>query len=338
VRASLHTQIDSEPCLRQHSQPVQPLPHHNSSSVDSDLLLVNPLAGAGRARAALPALEDFAAQRGWNVEICITKSTSDLVEKARNAAQGGRQRILVLGGDGTFQLLLNSVFDQPDVILGIIPAGGGNDLATALGLPSDPLEAAASLLEGEVGCLDVAHVRTADGMERLYTGGGGVGLDAEASKYASGSYRRIPGRARYLLAAIRALLSFRAFHVRITLLENRHESLECSALLAAVLNTPSYGAGLYLAPQARADDGILNLVLLENLRPMEILRLLPAFAARGALNTTRIRRFTTTHVRIETDSPLWFHGDGELLGRTPVEITVMPRAIRILRARQKADR
>jgi diacylglycerol kinase (ATP) len=311
-------------------------PPHNSSS--GDLLLVNLLAGAGRARAALPALQSFASQRGWNVEVCLTASPSDLAEMARNAAQAGRRRILVLGGDGTFQVLLNSVFDQPDVILGIIPAGGGNDLATALGLPSDPLEAAASLLEGEVGCLDVAHVRTADGMERLYTGGGGVGLDAEASRHASGSYRRIPGRARYLLAAIRALLSFRAFRVRITFLETRQESLECSALLAAVLNTPSYGAGLYLAPQAKADDGMLNLVLLEDLSALEILHLLPALAARGELKTDRIRRFTTTHVRIETDSPLWFHGDGELLGRTPVEITVMPRAIRILRPRQKADR
>jgi diacylglycerol kinase (ATP) len=317
------------------SQQVQSPPHNSSSG---DLLLVNLLAGAGRARAALPALQSFASQRGWNVEVCLTASPSDLAEMARNAAQAGRRRILVLGGDGTFQVLLNSVFDQPDVILGIIPAGGGNDLATALGLPSDPLEAAASLLEGEVGCLDVAHVRTADGMERLYTGGGGVGLDAEASRHASGSYRRIPGRARYLLAAIRALLSFRAFGVRITFLENKQESLECSALLAAVLNTPSYGAGLYLAPQARADDGILNLVLLEDLGVMEILRLLPAFAARGELNTNRIRRFDATHVRIETDSPLWFHGDGELLGRTPVEITVMPRAIRILRPKQKADR
>jgi diacylglycerol kinase (ATP) len=311
-------------------------PPHNSSS--GDLLLVNPLAGAGRARAALPALQSFASQRAWNVEVCVTASPSDLAEMARNAAQAGRQRILVLGGDGTFQVLLNSVIDQPDVILGIIPAGGGNDLAAALGLPPDPLQAATFLLEGEIGCLDAVRVRTADGVERLYTGGGGVGLDAEASRHASGSYRGIPGRARYLLSAIRALLSFSAFHAKITFLDAKEEPMESNAMLVAALNTPSYGAGLYLAPQAKADDGMLNLVLLEDLSALEILRLLPALAARGELNTNRIRRFNTTHVRIETDSPLWFHGDGELLGRTPVEITVMPRAIRILRPRQSANR
>jgi diacylglycerol kinase family enzyme len=64
---------------------------------------------------------------------------------------------------------------------------------------------------------------------------------------------------------------------------------------------------------------------------------LPALAARGELNTNRIRSFNTTHVRIETDFPLWFHGDGELLGRTPVEITLVPQAIRILRPTQRVN-
>jgi diacylglycerol kinase (ATP) len=296
------------------------------------------MAGAGRARTALQALRNFATQLGWNLEICVTNSPGDLTEKARIEAHGGRERIFVLGGDGTFQLVLNSVYDQPHVTLGIIPAGGGNDLAAALGLPADPLQAAGLLLDGEVGCLDAVRVRTADGIQHLYTGGGGVGLDAEASRYAGGSYRSIPGRARYILAAIRALLSFRAFRARLTLFGDTQESLDCTALLVAVLNTPSYGAGLYLAPQAKADDGILDLVLLEDLGVLEILRLLPAFAARGELNTNRIRRFATTHVRIETDSPLWFHADGELLVRTPVEITLVPHAVRILRPKQQVNR
>jgi diacylglycerol kinase (ATP) len=275
-------------------------------------------------------LKKFAKQRSWNLAISIPDSAIDLADKARRAAAHGCKRIFVLGGDGTFQLLLNAVVDYPQVVLGVIPAGGGNDLAAALGLPSDHIQATELLLHGEIRCLDVIRVRTADGTERLYSGGGGVGLDAEAVRYANGAYRNLRGRMRYLLAAIRALVSFRAVTVRITTSPAQLKSLDVSALLVGVLNTPSYGAGLLLAPDAKTDDGMLDLVVLENLSVLEILALLPTFALRGELKTNRIHRFSVQCVRIETEVPHWFHADGELLGMTPVEISVIPRAVQVL--------
>jgi diacylglycerol kinase (ATP) len=305
-------------------------PSSRDTPEPADLLLVNPLAGNGRAIAAVPALRDFAAKRGWNLEISITRSADDLARKARLAAQSGRQRIFVLGGDGTFQLLLNSVRDQPQIVLGIIPAGGGNDLAAALGLPTDPLQAAALLLDGQAGYLDAVRARTADGIERLFCGGGGVGLDAAAARYANGSYHSLPGRTRYLLSAIRALLCFPAFPARIIVNESAENPLRVAALVVGVLNTPSYGGGLYLAPKARTDDGQLELVIVEDLSVFQILRLLPALALRGEFDTKRIRRSSVKQVRIETESPIWIHGDGEVLGMTPAEFSVVPRAVRIL--------
>ncbi len=304
-------------------------------SVIPDLLLVNPVAGGGRAAAAVHELREFANRRGWNVEICVTASAEELVAKAREAAAAGRQRIFVLGGDGTFQLFMNALSDYPEITLGVIPAGGGNDLAAALGLPPDPVAAAALLLNGETCELDVVKVRTADGRERLYTGGGGVGLDAEAARYANGPYRNLHGRLRYVLAALRALFGFRGIRVRIVVGSPETESVQATVLLAGVLNTPSFGAGIHLAPGAQMDDGKLEVVLVEGLSVFEILALLPAFALRGELNTRRVRRFSTACVRIETESPCWFQGDGELLGMTPVEISVVPRAIRILRPARK---
>jgi diacylglycerol kinase (ATP) len=279
-------------------------------------------------------LREFAGQRGWEVEICVAGNPEDLAAKAREAAEAGRERILVLGGDGTFQVLLNAVADHPEIILGVIPAGGGNDLAASLGLPRDPLRAAALLLDGEPCRMDVVRVRTAEGGERLYTGGGGVGLDAEAARHANGAYRNLRGRLRYLLAMVRALIGFHSVHVRIAISGTEPRSLEATALLVAVLNTPSYGAGVCLAPDAKTDDGRLDLVLLDDLSVIEILALLPALAARGELKTSRVRRFSVTRVRIETDTPRWFQGDGELLGMTPVDIAVVPNAIRVLRPKQ----
>jgi diacylglycerol kinase (ATP) len=311
---------------------VEPSSHSHPAS--PDLLLVNPAAGGGHAAKLLPGLREFAGQRGWEVEICVAENPEDLAAKARDAAKAGRERILVLGGDGTFQVLLNAVADHPEIILGVIPAGGGNDLAASLGLPRDPLRAAALLLDGEPCSMDVVRVRTAEGGERLYTGGGGVGLDAEAARHANGAFRNLRGRLRYLLAMVRALFGFHSVHVRIAISGTEPRSLEATALLVAVLNTPSYGAGVCLAPNAKTDDGRLDLVLLDDLSVIEILALLPALAARGELRTSRVRRFSITRVRIETDTPRWFQGDGELLGMTPVDISVVPNAIRVLRPRQ----
>jgi YegS/Rv2252/BmrU family lipid kinase len=307
-------------------------PHPNIAS-QPDLLLVNPAAGGGLAREILPHLQRFAAKQHWSAELLLTESPADFYQKARQAASAGRKRIIAVGGDGTFQILVNAVVPGfPQIVLGILPAGGGNDLAVSLGLPADPMAAAALLLDADTCALDVVRVRTAEGHERLYTGGGGVGLDAEAARYASGPFRNLPGRSRYLLSAIRALAGFHAIRATITPSDGEAPLRIDKALLACVLNTRSYGAGLALAPDAQIDDGLLDLVLVEDLPLWEILGLLPKLATRGELKTKRVTRRSVACVRIETDPPRHFHGDGEILGTTPVEISVVPRACRVLRA------
>lgn len=298
-----------------------------------DLVLVNPAAGGGWAQEVLPSLKNLAVRRGWRVEFRSTDSPENLAVAARQGAVEGRKRIFVLGGDGTFQVLLNALAGTAGVVLGVIPAGGGNDLAAAIGLPQDPLLAADLLLDGQPAFLDAALARTSDGRERLYTGGGGVGLDAEAARYAGGVYRNLRGRSRYLLSAVRALLGFHSLRVRALIGTGPQVEINANALVLAVLNTPCYGAGLRLAPQAQTNDGKLDLVLMEDLSILEILALLPSLAHRGELRTTRIRRFCVERVRIETDRPRSFHGDGEILGNTPVEVTVVPNAVRVLRPR-----
>lgn len=306
------------------------------SSGNLSVVLVNPGAGGGRAKDALPLLRRFAESRRWNAEFRTTASADDLADQARQAAAEGAKQLFVLGGDGTFQVLLNALAIPSDVVLGILPAGGGNDLAASLGLPADPVKAAALLSDGDVDLLDVARVRTAEGNECLYAGGGGVGLDAEAARYAGSAYRNLRGRSRYLLAAIRALVGFQPVRIHAQFEPAESDGLKTDAFLVGVLNTPSYGAGLRLAPAAKTNDGRLDLVVLEAPTLPEILVLLPMLAATGELRTPRVARFSVQRVRIETSRPCLFHGDGEILGTTPVEICVVPGAIRVLRPRPAA--
>jgi diacylglycerol kinase (ATP) len=304
-----------------------------SSSQDADLILANPTAGGGLAREVTPRLQKFAKSRQWDVEFRTAASTAEFTQIAQQEAHRGRERIFALGGDGTFQVLLNAVAGISDVSIGVLPAGGGNDLASALGLPRDPIEAAEAILQrGEVLRLDAARVRTADGVERLYMGGGGVGLDAEAARFASGAYRKMRGRSRYLLSAVRALVGFHPLNVRVSFENSGQEAIQGSALVLGVLNTPSYGAGLRLAPEASLVDGRLDLVMLEDLSWLEVARILPSLAISGEIRTKRIRRYLIKEARIETDRSCVFHADGEIIGQTPVKISIVPQAMPVWRA------
>jgi diacylglycerol kinase (ATP) len=297
---------------------------------ESDVIvLVNSVAGGGRARRYLVQIQNLFQSFQVHAQFVMTNSAAELESFAQKAIQKGPSALLAMGGDGTFQALANGAFGS-DVLLGILPTGGGNDFAAALGLPADPIKAAEAILQGRPRLVDLVRVRTAEGRTRLYAGGGGIGLDAEAARYAGGAFRRLPGRMRYIASALRALVGFVPIGVRIEFLESNVPACEARVLLAAALNSPTYGAGLRLAPDATLDDGSLQIVLIEDIGTLGILRLLPRLMRSGELRTNRVKRWKACRVSITTSRPCVFHGDGELLGSTPVEIEVVPRAVRIL--------
>jgi diacylglycerol kinase family enzyme len=113
--------------------------------------------------------------------------------------------------------------------------------------------------------------------------------------------------------------------------------LESRVLLLGILNTPSYGAGLRLAPDAKLDDGKLDVLAVADLDLLEILLLLPAMILFGELRTRRTQRFSITRAHIEAVPPARFHGDGEIVGMTPLEVEILPHFIRILAPRRSAE-
>jgi diacylglycerol kinase (ATP) len=302
------------------------------STIPSDvpiLVLVNRAAGRRRSHSHLPPLRTLFHSMGVPYQFVETSGAAELESAARQAVDQNHRVLLALGGDGTFQALANGVYGS-DAVIGILPAGGGNDFASALGLPSDPVSAAQVILDGKPRSVDLVRVRTADGRTRLYAGGGGIGLDAEAALFASGLYRRLPGRLRYIASALRALSAHAPLKVRLEFPCEDFQPVESVSLLAAVLNTPTYGAGLRLAPDARIDDGLLHAVLLEDLSALSVLKLLPRLMGSGELRTSRVQRWKMKAVRMYADRPCLFHGDGEILGPAPVEIEVVSNAVRVL--------
>jgi diacylglycerol kinase (ATP) len=289
-------------------------------------VLGNKRAGRGRAFRVGSRLETWLARRGCPARIFWPDSREELRELVVKAAEAGERRLVVLGGDGTLVDVVNQIRDL-DVELGLVPAGDANDIATALGLPRDPLGAAELLLSWDTRAVDVIRVRTADGHERRYLGVGGAGLDAEAARLAAGKFRRLPGIWRYLAGALVAFGRGERFEVR---LEFDGQSWHGKVLLVAVANTPAYGAGIRIAPEARVDDGWLDMAFAEELNWRQILRALPSLAISGDTRGLNLRRFRARRVRIATEVPVSFHGDGEVLGSTPLDAEVIPGAVRVV--------
>ncbi|HYL10476.1 MAG TPA: diacylglycerol kinase family protein [Candidatus Acidoferrales bacterium] len=302
----------------------------------SAIVLVNPLAGAGRAKSAVSRVAAYFKTQNFSADFVEPRGPGELEHTAREAIAHGGRLVVTLGGDGTFQCVANAALGS-DATLGLLPSGGGNDFAAALGIPGDPVAAAHALLHGTPRAVDVLRARTSDGRTRCYVGGGGLGLDAETGRLASRRFRALPGAVRYVVSALWALASFEPLEVQADL-DGGSQHVRSRVLFAAVANTPSYGAGVRIAPDARVDDGLLNLVLVGALSVPQVLDLIPRILRTGDLRRPEIRRFTARRVRLQAARPAVFHGDGEILGDAPVEIEVLPAALRVLAPASDAQR
>jgi diacylglycerol kinase (ATP) len=135
---------------------------------------------------------------------------------------------------------------------------------------------------------------------------------------------------RYIAAALRALREFKPLRVRAEFPGSKIQPMDAQVLVAGVLNTPNYGGGLRLAPDARIDDGLMTTLFVKNLSALEVLAAISRLLIRGDLPDSYVDRVSASRVRLMADRECRFHGDGEILGPAPVEIEVLPRAVRVL--------
>jgi YegS/Rv2252/BmrU family lipid kinase len=292
-------------------------------------VFVNPTAGRGTAGRKLAQVREAFARRKYSVKILESASVEEFRCGVQGALREGCATLIAMGGDGTLRLLANEVVGR-DVQVGVIPAGGGNDFATALGIAKNLEQAVEVIVRGKTRLVDLVRVWDPNGLNAVYLGGGGIGIDAEALQYANRRFAKWPGRSRYLAAAMAALRGFHGVHVEVEFPGSSLPKVTKLVLLAAVLNTPTLGGGLRLAPEAELDDGLLEVVMIEMLRKREVLALIPRLLISGAFKTKRVVRMRAAKIGLATKKETDFQGDGELLLKTPVGIENLHRTLRVL--------
>jgi diacylglycerol kinase (ATP) len=291
-------------------------------------VFVNPAAGRLSAGRKVAELREAFARQKYSVKIMESSSAEEFRCRVQAALGEGCGTLIAMGGDGTLHLLVGAVIGR-DVQVGVIPTGGGNDFATALGIAKNVEKAVEVIVRGKTRMVDLVRVQNASGVNAIYLGGGGIGIDTEALRYANGRFAKWPGRLRYLASASAALQGFRGAQVEAEFPDGVLRAVTKQVLLAAVLNTPTLGGGLRLAPEAELDDGMLEVVMIEMLRKREVLALIPRLLISGELRTKRVVRMRAAKIRLTAETETDFQGDGELLGKTPVEIEILYRALRV---------
>jgi len=250
--------------------------------------------------------------------------------------------ILVFGGDGTVHRHLRALVKLGLPVL-VVPAGSGNDFARALGLRrvKDSLAAWGRFASGG------ANVRAVDLGVISPMGGGGealphgphyfscaavVGIDGEIARRANSLPRWLRAHGGYALSLAPALLTFRAFTLKLSLDDSGAfvPREEHSTLAAVFANTPVYGGGMRIAPKAKLDDGLLDVCVIHDISKLKLAGVFPTVYFGRHLGIREVEYFPGARVRVETDRPLDVYADGEYVCRTPVEVGIRSKAFGVI--------
>ncbi|HET8598942.1 MAG TPA: diacylglycerol kinase [Segeticoccus sp.] len=288
-------------------------------------VLVNPTSGVGRGARA--GAEVSARLRAAELEVLdVSEETAEAAHQhAREAVQAGVDVLVVVGGDGMVHLGAD-VCAGTDCALGVVAAGTGNDVARALGLPVHDLRAAAEVIaRGVPRPVDLGRHTDREGRAHWFAGVLAAGFDALVTERAN-QLRWPRGRLRYLLAVARELPVFRPMPYRVTV-DGREVQTE--AMLVAVGNGPAYGGGLQICPEARWDDGLLDVLVVRPVSVPELLRVLPRVFRGTHLSHPAVQLLRGQQVEV-AGPELMTYADGERFRPLPLTCEAVPAAVRVV--------
>lgn len=294
------------------------------------LAIVNPLAGRSR-RHSWPAVERELRAAGVALDVEVTTEAHDGERIAHEAVLNGRRQVLVVGGDGSVHDVVNGIMSagsvHTEVTLAVAPLGTGNDWARSLGMDLPPRGLAAAIVDGRTMQHDVGVIDFPDAVppkRRWFVNVAGAGFDAHVI---SRLPRHVSSPLTYLWGALTGLLTYRAPRFMI---QAGGRVIDQHLLVTFVANAQACGNGMRVAPAAQVDDGLLDLVTIDQ---VGMLGALPKIAKlyRGTIHCDPIvRHIRMASVRIDAKPETGVEAEGQIVGRTPVVFSVLPDALRVV--------
>jgi len=289
------------------------------------VFIINPIAGNGYAKTLRPKLEEMIRKYSVDALIVYSERPGHAAGLAKQYADNGSKYIIGVGGDGTLNEIASSLFREKKGTIGIIPAGTGNDFVQILGFPSRFEDKHWKMLfEKNTIAMDVG---LCNGLPFL--NGMGLGFDAQvaAENYTEPGAVKKGGKYKYIYHILKTLLLYKEKRMTVLSAEANHET-NC------FINTVSIGrrfaGGFFLTPKAIANDGLLDVCMIEKLALYERLMILPKVPKGTHLQNKKVNYYQTAKLEIEFSQEVPFHLDGELHFSRHFDISILPEAVKII--------
>lgn len=282
-------------------------------------LLVNPTSGHGRGMRVAREAADRLRGAGAAVRVVHGRDATEAFDVAKRAVATGPDALVAVGGDGLVHVAVQAAA-HTEVPVGVIPAGTGNDLARALGIPLDTAAATATLLAGAPRTIDLGRVG-----DQLFVGVLYAGFDSAVNERVN-RMTWPSGRRRYDLAI---LLELRVFEPRRFLVELDGVERQVDAMFVSVGNTTSYGGGLCICPNAQPDDGLFDITVIGPVPRHKVPFLMPRLVKGTHVSHPAVRTYRAKTVALAA-SGVTAYADGERVGALPQRAEVEPAALHVL--------
>ena len=286
--------------------------------------IVNPSAGGKdgkKIKKALPKIEARLVERGVDYVIHMTKMPHHATTLTENLIKHGATKIVVMGGDGTLHEVINGFSNFDKVSMGIIPCGTGNDFASALKLPLNPVEALDIILDGEAKYTDFMQMPGVRGLNII-----GMGIDVDVLR----RYQKLKRKTKfqYTMCLIKTLFNFNYsdFDAEMNGKTNHYRSF-----MACVANGHVYGGGIPICPVASPTDNTLDFMAVREIPKLKLIRAFSLLKKGKIMTYPKTIHDKMTSIKIYTSEPVTINVDGELYDNIPFEVEIVSNKLRIYR-------
>lgn len=286
--------------------------------------IVNPSAGGhqgSKIKKTLSVLQQRLAEKCVKYVIHMTNTPHHATEITASLIKNGATDVIAVGGDGTLHEVINGFDNFENVNMGIIPCGTGNDFATALGLPLDPVKALDTVLNGTPKFTDFMQMPTVRGLNII-----GMGVDVDVLK----RYRALKKKTKfaYTMCLIKTLLNFEYsdFDAEINGIKTHYRSF-----IACVANGTMYGGGIPICPVADATDKSLDFVAVKEINKLGLIGAFLKLKKGKVLTLPQAHHEKMKSIKIFTDKPVTVNVDGELYDDIPFEVEIVSDKLKIYR-------
>lgn len=255
-------------------------------------------------------------------------------ELAQKAIDRGFQTIAVHGGDGTINEVINGLLagEEKETSLALLPSGTGADLVRTLGISHSLLKAAHKALEGSPHSIDIGQVRFTDlegrPAQRAFANVTDVGFGGDLVRYVNSHSKRMGGKLSFLKGLLVTLFSYQNKNIAVTL--DDRERLKVRASSIVVANGQYFGGGMWVAPEARLDDGLFEVVVVGDVSKLDVLANTRRLYQGTLAEHPKVKTFKARTVELASEEEVLIDLDGELVGRLPARFQILPQKLSVI--------